>query len=264
MSPRDLQEVCWFAKCGPTEKVVLMCLAFHATPDGGRAYPGIRRMQRLTGLAKSSVEKSIATLVGRGYISIVRHGNQVSANEYKLNLATLMEHAIEAPELRPGVSLVAGQGVSREAGQGVPGGVPMQDREVSRSEAKGVPPGGTEQTTTLTTEQIEQQEEKGTELWGEARATLRKQINPHSWEIWIRPIKATLEGETLALILPSEDFLHVVKQYDFHPALDAAAATTGIKYERLIARCPEKHASNESTTASSNAHQHPRQWRRRA
>ncbi len=261
MSPRDLQEACWFAKCGPTEKSVLNCLAFHAAPNGSRTYPGIRRIQKLTGLAKSTVENSIAALVGRGYITIVRHGNQVSANEYKINLAALMENAIDAPELRPGVSLLEGQGVSRVAGQGVPEGVPTRDREVSRSDAKGVPPGRTEQTTTEK-QQIEQDDERiknhlrkieehdeGVALWKAAREELRATMNPQSWDTWIHPLTATMSDGALTIILPGhnvavyEDRITGHLSAQVYAALDKAAEETGIKYAKLVLR------SGESTMA---------------
>lgn len=244
MTPRPLSDAVWFAECSPTEKLVLLCIASHAKPGGGGAYPGIRRISKLTGCAKSTVQNSIATLVGRGYVSIARHGNQVAANEYQINIGKLMEHEIEAPELRAGVGLVPAQGVYLPPAQGVPGGVPIRETGVCRSEPEPVPTTGTEQSTNTSTEQ-----EEGTTLWRAARENLKETMNPHSWETWLKPLKtATLENGTLAIRLPDPAFEIVATRKGLHAAVDKAAEQTGIQYENIVLRC------EESTTASQPAH----------
>lgn len=252
----------WKAKCGPTEKLVLLCIGSHAKRGGGGAYPGIRRISKLTGAAKSTVENAVAALVGRGYISIVKHGNQVSANEYKINVATLMENEIDVPELRSGVSLLSGQGVYPPPGQGVPEGVPIRDTGVSRPEPKAVPTTGTELSTN-TNPQLEELEKEGTTLWRAARQNLRAAMNQHSWETWIKPLTtATLEDGTLRLNLPTADFEGPVGRAPLHEALDKAMETTGLSYTNVVLRMP-----GDSTTVDINASaalQQRRQWRQSA
>lgn len=260
MTPRPLADAIWFSRCSPTEKLVLLCIGSHAKPGGGGAYPGIRRIQALTGVAKSTVQRTIALLVGRGYIAIVKHGNTMAANEYKINIGTLMEHEIDAPELRSGVGLLPAQAVGPLPAQGVPGGVPIRDTRVGRFDPEGGPTTGTEQSTN-----INNQQEEGEKLWSVAKAKLKAAMNPGTFETWIRPIStATLEGSNLVLLLPSVDFETAVQRQPLHGAVDLAAKETGISYEGIILR-----SKGASTTASTGNHSGPilrpvQPWRRSA
>lgn len=250
MTPRPLSDAIWFAKCSPTEKLVLLCIGSHAKPGGGGAYPGIRRISKLTGTAKSTVQNSIATLVGRGYITITSHGNQVAANEYKINIGRLMENEIDAPELRAGVYLPPAQGVGLSPAQGVPEGVPMVETGVCRPDVKGVPLAGTEQSTN--TKQLLEQEEEGTTLWRAARQNLKATMHAQVWDTWIRPITtAALTEGTLRLNLPSADFAPAAGRAPLHDALDKAMETTGISYTNVVLRAPPNPSA--STIADINA-----------
>jgi hypothetical protein len=270
MTPRPLSDAIWFAKCSPTEKLVLLCIGSHAKPGGGGAYPGIRRISKLTGTARSTVENTVAALVGRGYISITRHGNQVAANEYQINIGKLMENEIDAPELRAGVSLLPGQGVSLTPGQGVPGGVPMEETGVSRPAAEGVPVVGTEQSTN--TELLtKEQETEGTTLWRAARQNLKATMNPQAWDTWIRPVTtaALMEG-TLRLNLPTADFAVAVGRAPLHAALDKAMETTGLFYTNVVLRNPASPGAstiadiNASAALTRSRQQRQPSWRRTA
>jgi Helix-turn-helix domain len=250
MTPRPLADAIWFSKCSPTEKLVLLCIGSHAKPGGGGAYPGIRRIQKLTGVAKSTVQRTIALLVGRGYIAIVKHGNTMASNEYKINIGTLMEHEIDAPELRHGVGLLPAQGVYPPSAQGVPGGVPIREVGVGRFDYKGVPTTGTEQSTNNNNQQREQEKdtskplarhEDGTNLWRAAREIIKAQTNQGSYATWLGPVGfAYLEGTDLTVWIPTKDFEVIANRFDLYGALDKAAATTGINYERLKLRCKEE------------------------
>jgi Helix-turn-helix domain len=259
MTPRPLADAIWFSKCSPTEKLVLLCIGSHAKPGGGGAYPGIRRVAKLTGTAKSTVEKCIATLVGRGYISIVRHGSQVAANEYQIHIGVLMENEIYAPELRLGVSLLPGQGVSSSPGQGVPGGVPIRETGVSRSEPKGVPTTGTEQSTNKTTEHI-----NGEKLWAHGKQRLKRAIDAGIWETWIQPLTATLEGSNFVLLLPSEDFETAVQRQPLYEVLDAASVDTGIQFESIILRSKEASITQSTEKPSVPLLRPTPRWKRSA
>jgi hypothetical protein len=251
MTPRPLNDAVWFARCSPTEKLVLLCIAYHAKPGGGGAYPGIRRISKLTGCAKSTVQNSIATLVGRGYISITQHGSQVAANEYQIHIGKLMENELDAPDLRAGVCLVPAQGVYLPPAQGVPGGVPIRETGVCRSDAKAVPEAGTEQSTNRSTQLKEQDE--GTELWRAARQNLKEALPTQTWETWIRPLtEATLESGKLAVQLPDPVFEVVAtrQKAELFAALDKASAATGLQFESLVFRCAESPTVVQTTHAS--------------
>jgi hypothetical protein len=259
----------WRVKCSPTEKLVLLCIGSHAKRGGGGAFPGIRRISKLTGAAKSTVQNSIATLVGRGYISITSHGNQVAANEYRINIATLMENELDAPELRQGVGLLPAQGVYLPPAQGVPEGVPTRDTGVCRPEAKGGPTTGTEQSTN--TEQLLGTGNEGTTLWRAARQNLKATMNPQSWDTWIRPVAtAELTDGTLRLNLPTADFETAVSRAPLHAALDKAAETTGISYLNVTLRSPGNPSAstiadiNASAALTRSRQQRQPSWRRSA
>ena len=264
MTARPLSDAVWSARCSPSEKSVLLCIAFHAKPGGGGAYPGIRRISKLTGFSKSTVQTSIATLVGRGYISIVQHGNQVAANEYQIHIGKLMENEIDIPELRAGVCLVPAQGVYLPPAQGVPGGVPIRETGVCRPNAKGVPVAGTEQSTNTRAEQIEQ--ENGNTLWAEAKQNLKETMNPQSWDTWIRPLRdAKLKDGTLAIQLPDVAFEHLATRQanEMYAALDKAAETTGLQYESLVLRCEESPTVSQQQHSSQQLSPTKR-WRKSA
>jgi hypothetical protein len=252
MTPYSLSEAVWFAACTPSEKLVLLCIAWHAKPGGGGAYPGVRRLAKLTGLARSTTENALASLIGRGYVSITKRGSQVAANEYKINLATLMAHAVDAPELRAeAVPLIGTQAVPAigtqavpTAGTGVPVGVPIRDTGVSRMAAEAVPVAGTEQTSTLLTEHLND----ANSLWLVALGLLQKRTPRHTWETWLRPLKAvSLTAGVLTLQLPSLAFDHVCSgKYGVTEALADAAALAGLSVERVETVCLEESLS-EST-----------------
>lgn len=276
MTARPLSDAVWHARCSPTEKLVLLCIANHAKPGGGGAYPGIRRMQKLTGFAKSTVEKSIATLVGRGYISIVRHGDQNTANEYQIHIGVLIENELDAPPMRGemafnpgwGVSFQPGQGgvpmvgtgVSFQPGRGVPRGVPMDGGGVSRFDGQGVPMVGTEQSTTL-----EPNNMKALNLWVVTSGELNKALGNQRWRTWIQPLRAvSLVGGVLTLRMPSRDFIPALAspEYGVQAALTKAATSTGTNYERLELECAD--VSTTADAEASTSTQQQTTWRQRS
>ena len=261
MTPYGLSEACWFADCTPSQKLVLLCISWHAKPGGGGAYPGVRRIAKLTGLSRSTTENALAALIGRRYISIVQRGSQVAANEYKINVATLLENGIAPPEMRPRPVPVTGTGVSLSpglvgvpaTGTGVPEGVPIRDGGVSLSAGEGVPMAGTEQRTTPTEQQNGATASPSPEclsLWLTASGLLRKRLGEQLWGTWIRPLKAVgLQAGVLTLILPSADFEHVstAERYGVIEALRSASDLIGVGCERLITVCQANEAPNESS-----------------
>lgn len=261
MTPYGLSEAVWFADCTPSQKLVLLCIAWHAKPGGGGAYPGVRRIAKLTGCSRSTTENALAALVGRGYISIVQRGSQVAANEYRINVATCLEHGIAAPEMRPrpvpvtgaGVSLQQGQGGVPLTGTGVPEGVPVRDGGVSLSAGEGVPVAGTEQKTTPEEHKNGATASPSPEclsLWLTASGLLRKRLKQQLWETWIRPLKPVgLQAGVLTLLIPSTEFDHVctAERYGVIEALRNASDLIGVGCERLLTVCQ----ANEVPSASS-------------
>lgn len=67
----------------PVEKLTLMTLASHAN-ESGECWPGIDRLKTLTGLGRSSVLRSLATLERAGLVAITRQTG--IPNRYRLNL----------------------------------------------------------------------------------------------------------------------------------------------------------------------------------
>jgi len=56
--------------------------------------------------------------------------------------------------------------------------------------------------------------EGGREVWKETLSKLSKRVNPHSYDTWLKPIKAAgISGRTLYVQLPTPDFSHVGEKY---------------------------------------------------
>lgn len=258
MTPRPLWEAVWFCKCSPTEKFILDCIAFHASPGGGNAWPSVRRVAILTGLARSTVETHLATLIGRGYLTVKRHGNQKSSNVYQINIGKLMENALpengrkgSVPALRfndEGVP-ASGTGGIPASGTDEAGGVPTEDRGVSRLSAKGVPASGTEQTPT------EVQNIKGEKAWNEIK-TLLLSIDRGRDYLWKAVIAAELEGLTLRLTCPNREIADLLEAQC--ESIYMAADRTGQRVENVSLRAPIAYQPQSQPTPLAP----PKQWRR--
>jgi len=68
-----------------TEKFVLLGIANHSKPDGSNSFPSLDTLTRYTLLSKSSVQRSISSLVEKNYLEKVSGGGRKS-NTYSINL----------------------------------------------------------------------------------------------------------------------------------------------------------------------------------
>ena len=68
-----------------TEKFVLLGIANHSKPDGTNSFPSLDTLTRYTLLSKSSVQRSISSLVEKNYLEKVSGGGRKS-NTYTINL----------------------------------------------------------------------------------------------------------------------------------------------------------------------------------
>lgn len=255
-----LISACWMADCEPSEKLVLLCLAFHARPGGGNAYPSVRRMASLTGLASSTVQNCLAQLIGRGYVSITRRGHQSAANVYALSIAALAEHPVS------GVPLTGAQPV-------LVTDTPCVDDEhtplyrpsaqLYRSTPEGVPTTGTEQSTTLS---LPGEREAHT-IWKQARQALADALGFQVWDTWLRPLTpAGWDGHTLTLSAANPAIASTAAQY-------AAALASTLNVRKVQVTCTAS-AAEELSPASQNSvplgprHTHSRpsakRWQRSA
>lgn len=248
MTPRPLWEAVWFAKCSPAEKFILDCIAFHASPGGGNAWPSVRRVARLTGFARSTVETHIATLIGRGFLSIKRHGNQKTSNVYQINIGMLMENSLPEDGRKGSVPpLRFNEGVPDSGTGGVPtigtdsaGGVPSRDRGVSRPGVEAVPEAGTEQTPTSL------QNIKGEEAWNGIKKLLLT-TNPARDYLWRAVTAAQLDGLTLRLMCPSREVADLLELQS--SAIYAAMDESGSRCEELSLRAPTEYQPSQQPSS---------------
>lgn len=91
MSRRHLSAVWADETLGPTDRLVLLCLADLAT-DEGVCLPSIARLSQRTGLSDRAVQSSIKRLRGAGRLSLVRGAGPQGRNLFLL-------HASLTPEL---------------------------------------------------------------------------------------------------------------------------------------------------------------------
>lgn len=57
-------------------------------------------------------------------------------------------------------------------------------------------------------------EEAGREAWNATLAKLSTRVNPHSFDTWLKPIKAAgISGNVLYVTIPTSDFSSVGKKY---------------------------------------------------
>lgn len=64
-----------------SERLVMLALADHADDDG-RCYPSIARLHKRTSMTDRGVQKVIARLVEKGFVSIIQNGGRSGANLY--------------------------------------------------------------------------------------------------------------------------------------------------------------------------------------
>ena len=69
----------------PTERLVLLILAWHADKTGGNAYPSVARMARQTSLTRRAVQKALRRLMEKHFIGTDGRGPG-SAVRYTLDL----------------------------------------------------------------------------------------------------------------------------------------------------------------------------------
>jgi hypothetical protein len=74
---------------GANKKLVMIAVADTANSDGERAYPGIRRIQRLSQLNLDTVRITLAHLLHEGYLELVTASDGRHADEYRVVLDRL-------------------------------------------------------------------------------------------------------------------------------------------------------------------------------
>ncbi|RBP42428.1 helix-turn-helix protein [Roseimicrobium gellanilyticum] len=72
-----------FAPVTPTEKLVLLVLAYHCNDKDLRCHPGFGRISRASGLSTRAVSKTIKALEKQGIINVIR-GTGTTSSAYRL------------------------------------------------------------------------------------------------------------------------------------------------------------------------------------
>lgn len=81
-----------------TEKLVAVRLADHAGPDGGHAFPSVRRLMDDTGLSERTVQGALRSLVGKGAVVWEGAHPKYRTNQYRIILTPQEMHpAGDAP-----------------------------------------------------------------------------------------------------------------------------------------------------------------------
>ena len=101
----------------PTEKLVALALADHASDDGRNVYPGYSRLTRKTSLAKSTVGENIHSLISKGWIAIERKATPTKPSKFRFLITELPREGVPPA----GTVRAAPQGgVYRQPVEGVP------------------------------------------------------------------------------------------------------------------------------------------------
>lgn len=147
----EVTALCWPVKLTPPQKLVLLKLADHANGAGGEARPSLTRIESETGLARSTVQKSLKELTLAGIISLERPANLARQQpaSYRLDLDRLRALA-PTSERRKGTYAVSPDGIGSGANgaksaEPIPPGGPALYREAGPPIPPGVqpiPPGG--------------------------------------------------------------------------------------------------------------------------
>lgn len=58
----------WGVKVPPTQKLVLVALAYHMNKDSGKCFPSLTRLQEFTGLSRPAVWQTIDKLVAANFV----------------------------------------------------------------------------------------------------------------------------------------------------------------------------------------------------
>lgn len=97
MSFRLMTEVLDCENLGPTEKLVMVCLARHVNEQTGKCFPSVERLMQCSGLGERAVQTNIKELTKRGFIVIVKGGGRGRANEYVLSVKGASKTPFEKP-----------------------------------------------------------------------------------------------------------------------------------------------------------------------
>ena len=76
----------WEYDLAPSDKLVALALADHASADGTRAFPSKTRLAKMTGLSDRSVQRSLANLVEAGIIMVQKAASQHRPTTYSFVL----------------------------------------------------------------------------------------------------------------------------------------------------------------------------------
>lgn len=80
-----------------SERLVMLALADHSDDDG-RCYPSISRLCKRTSMTDRGVQKVIARLVEKGFVSIVQNGGRGGANLYLVSATPTVPVVAVAPD----------------------------------------------------------------------------------------------------------------------------------------------------------------------
>ncbi len=91
MSIQQYKLVWTCSKAPGIQKLVLLAIAEHAHPDGTGAYPSVRRLVGMTGLAERTVQYALRALVRLGELKVSVGTGPHGCNEYAITLGGELE-----------------------------------------------------------------------------------------------------------------------------------------------------------------------------
>lgn len=84
----------------PTQKAILIALANYANPDGGHAFPSVKRMSLMTSCGERTVRRALSDLRDMRLIEVVEESKRHKTTEYQLDLQQM-----QVLQLRPDTAL---------------------------------------------------------------------------------------------------------------------------------------------------------------
>jgi hypothetical protein len=101
-----------------TLKLVLLAIADHANDEGESAYPGLKRLERKTGLSKQGIIGAISVLKFNGILNVAEDKSRLGTNNYSINTTSFPDMLVNTVDHPHQLVNVVDQGSQ----PGLPGG----------------------------------------------------------------------------------------------------------------------------------------------
>lgn len=207
----------------PAVKAVLQQLAWYADPNGRNTFPSVGTISRRTGLKRRTVQKVLREFEAQQIISAVssRSGGRSHSTRYEISVGKLQEQKETANEVHPSAkhkSEPESQSATATTKKSEQSSPEQQEHEKQKkatpvpSFQKGKAQQRAEQPLNPIPDGLDQS--RGEQVWSAILEQLKTQVNEHSFDNWLKPLKAAGCGDGLLWIrVPKPEFKEMAERY---------------------------------------------------